>query len=73
MNLHSGDVLNVHIIYDGTKLTMTITDASVPADTFTTSWTINIPGTVGASTAFAGFTGGTGGLNATQDILSWTY
>jgi hypothetical protein len=73
VNLHSGDVFNVHITYDGTKLTMTITDASVPADTFTTSWTINIPGTVGASTAFAGFTGGTGGLNATQDILSWTY
>jgi len=73
VNLHSGDVFNVHITYDGTTLTMTITDSSVPADTFTTSWPINIPGTVGANTAFAGFTGGTGGLTATQEILSWTF
>ena len=63
MNLHSGDVFNVHITYDGTTLTMTITDANTPADTFTTSWTVNIPGTVGANTAYAGFTGGTGGAD----------
>ena len=73
VNLHSGDVFNVHITYDGTTLTMTITDAKVPADTFTTSWAVNIPGTVGANTAFAGFTGGTGGQTATQDVLTWTF
>jgi hypothetical protein len=73
VDLHSGDVFNVHITYDGTTLTMTITDASVPADTFTTSWPVNIPGTVGANTAFAGFTGGTGALTATQEIISWTF
>jgi hypothetical protein len=72
VNLHSGDVFNVHITYDGTTLTMTITDANVPADTFTTSWAVNIPATVGANTAFAGFTAGTGGATATQDILTWT-
>jgi hypothetical protein len=73
VNLHSGDVFNVHITYSGTTLTMTITDATTPADTFTTSWTVNIPSTVGANTAYAGFTGGTGGMTATQDILSWTF
>jgi hypothetical protein len=73
VNLHGGDVFNVHIAYDGTTLTMTITDASVPADTFKSSWPINIPGTVGANTAFAGFTGATGGLTATQEIISWTF
>jgi len=73
VNLHSGDVFNVHITYNGTTLTMTITDASTPADTFTTSWTVNIPGTVGANTAYVGFTGGTGGQTATQDILTWTF
>ena len=73
VNLHSGDVFNVHITYSGTTLTMTITDATTPADTFTTSWTVNIPSTAGANTAYAGFTGGTGGLTATQDILSWTF
>ena len=40
---------------------------------FTTSWTINIPGTVGSNTAYVGFTGGTGGLTAIQEILDWTY
>jgi hypothetical protein len=73
VNLHSGDVFNVHITYDGTTLTMTITDASVPADKFTTSWAVNIPGTVGSNTAFAGFTAGTGGATATQEILTWTF
>ncbi|MGC1644581.1 MAG: chitobiase/beta-hexosaminidase C-terminal domain-containing protein, partial [Candidatus Sulfotelmatobacter sp.] len=73
VNLHSGDVFNVHITYNGTTLTMTITDATTPADTFTTSWAVNIPGTVGANTAFAGFTAGTGGQTATQDILTWTF
>src|SRR5262249_10602328 len=28
---------------------------------------------VGGNTAFVGFTGGTGGLNAQQDIQTWTY
>ncbi len=59
--------------YDGATLTMTITDANVPADTFTTSWSINIPTTVGANTAYVGFTAGTGTATATQDIIGWTY
>jgi hypothetical protein len=73
VNLHSGDIFHVHMTYDGTTLTMTITDTAVVADTFTTSWVVNIPGTVGANTAYLGFTGGTGGLTATQEILTWTY
>jgi hypothetical protein len=73
VNLHSGDVFNTQITYNGTTLTLTITDASVPADTFTTSWTVNIPSIVGANTAYVGFTAGTGGLTAIQDILTWTY
>jgi len=48
--------------YDGTKLTMTITDTVTNA-TFTTSWTINIPAIVGGNTAYVGFTGGTGRPN----------
>src|SRR5207244_10801643 len=58
--------------YDGSKLAMTITD-SVTNKTFTTSWPINIPATVGGNTAFVGFTAGTGGNTAIQDILNWTY
>jgi hypothetical protein len=34
---------------------------------------VNIPATVGASTAYFGFTGGTGSTSATQTVLDWTY
>jgi Domain of unknown function (DUF1929)/Legume lectin domain/PKD domain/Quinohemoprotein amine dehydrogenase, alpha subunit domain III len=71
VDLHSGDVFDVHMIYDGTSLVMTITD-TVTNGVFTHTWTIDIPGTIGATTAYAGFTGGTGGLTATQNILTWT-
>jgi hypothetical protein len=72
VNLHSGDVFNVHMTYNGTTLSMTITDAST-AQTFSTNWTINIPSTVGGNTAYIDFIGGTGGLSAVQDIITWTY
>ena len=73
VNLHSGDVFNVHMTYDGTTLKMTVTDAATPTQTFSASWPINIPSTVGGNTAYVGFTGGTGGVSATQEIISWTY
>jgi hypothetical protein len=73
INLHSSDIFQVQMRYDGTTLTMTISDLTVPANTFTTSFTINIPSTVGGNSAFVGFTGGTGGQTATQEILNWTY
>ena len=70
--LSSGDTMTVHITYDGTTLTMTITDYTVNA-TFTTSWPINIPQTIGGNLAYAGFTAGTGGLTASQKIETWTF
>jgi Legume lectin domain/Bacterial lectin/Chitobiase/beta-hexosaminidase C-terminal domain len=73
VNIQSGDVFAVHMSYDGVTLTMTITDTSNPTQTFTTSWPIDIPGTVGATTAYAGFTGATGGAVSTQQILTWSY
>ena len=36
VNLHSGDVMNVHMSYDGTTLTWTITDPTA-GTSFTTS------------------------------------
>jgi Legume lectin domain/Chitobiase/beta-hexosaminidase C-terminal domain len=73
VNLLSGDIFHVVMAYDGTTLTMTITDMSNTAQTFTTSWPINISSTVGGSTAYVGFTGGTGTLESIQEILTWTY
>jgi hypothetical protein len=72
VNLHSGDVFNVHVTYNGTTLTWTITDATT-AKTFTTSATVNIPTIVGGNVAYVGFTGGTGGATATQEVITWTF
>jgi hypothetical protein len=72
LSLHSGNPLNVTLAYNGTTLAMTITDTKTKAS-FSKSWAINIPSTVGGSTAYVGFTGATGGQTAVQDIASWTY
>ncbi len=72
VNLHSGDILHAYITYDGTTLTLTLTDTVTNAS-FTTSTAIDIPTTVGGNTAYVGFTAGTGGLAATQEILNWIY
>ncbi len=72
VDLHSGDSFSVHMVYNGTTLTMTLTDGVTNAS-FTTSWTVNIPSIVGGNTAFVGFTGGTGGLTASQKIETWNF
>ena len=38
-----------------------------------TRFAINLPQTIGSNTAYVGFTGGTGGLTASQKILTWTF
>jgi murein DD-endopeptidase MepM/ murein hydrolase activator NlpD len=72
LSFQSGDVMAAHLAYDGTTLTLIITDTSTKAS-FGTTFAVNIPATVGADTAYVGFTGGTGGLTATQAISTWTY
>ena len=71
INLHSGSTISAHIVYDGTNLTMTLTDTT--NDTFTQTWPINIPQTVGGNTAYIGFTGGTGGNTSSQKVESWSF
>ena len=72
VNLHSGDVFLVRLTYDGATLRMNITDTKTSAS-FAASTAINLPAIVGAKSAYVGFTAGTGGLGATQKILTWTY
>ncbi len=75
IDLHSGHVFDVTITYDGQAkaLNVTIKDASDHAKVATQSYNIDIAATIGGPAAYAGFTGGTGGLTATQDILNWSY
>ncbi len=72
VNLHSGDLMHAHIAYNGQNLTMTLTDTVTNA-TVTETVAVNIPATVGGSTAYVGFTGSTGGSSATQNVLSWSF
>jgi glycoprotein endo-alpha-1,2-mannosidase len=72
IDLHSGHVFNVHMAYDGTTLTVRITDETTGASA-TQNYSVDVPGAVGGPLAYAGFTAGTGGLTAVQDILSWTF
>lgn len=72
LDLHSGHVFQVNMTYDGTTLAVTIKD-TVTGVSATQNYTINIPTVIGRSTAYVGFTGGTGGQTVTQDILSWNF
>jgi hypothetical protein len=69
--LKSGDVFHAHITYDGTNLTLVLTD-TVTSKSFTYASPVNIPSIVGSGTAYVGFTGGIGGLSMTTHILNWT-
>jgi fibronectin type 3 domain-containing protein len=71
--LGSNHPLQITLSYDGTQnlLTETVLDMVTRA-LFTTTYTVNIAQTVGGATAYVGFTGGTGGETATQQILSWS-
>jgi Legume lectin domain/Bacterial Ig-like domain (group 3)/FG-GAP-like repeat len=75
INLQDSDRFGVHITYDGATLTLSITDISgtFSSATYTHSWAIDIPATVGGTTAYVGFTGATGGIVSQEDIYSWTY
>ncbi len=72
LNLGAGNPVTVTFTYNGTTLTMTLTD-TVTGAKFSHAWNVNIPSTVGASTAYVGFTAGTGYWHANQYIKSWTY
>jgi hypothetical protein len=71
VTLDNGHVFHAHITYDGTNLTLLLTDTTTSAS-FTKTSAINIPSIVGAGTAYVGFTGGFGGLSMTTEILNWT-
>ena len=75
VNLHSGDLFNAQLTYNGTTLTVVITDTVTQASA-TQTYTVNIPSTVGGTTAYVGFTATTGYdiyATAIQDIVNWTY
>jgi hypothetical protein len=71
INLHSNHVMSAHVVYDGTILTMVLTDTVTLAQA-RLSWPINIPAVVGANTAYVGFTAGRI-ASVTSALLTWNY
>ena len=72
INLHSGHIFAVHLVYNGTEAVATFTD-TVTHVAVTGQNMGNISQILGKNAAYFGFTGGTGAQTATQNILTWTY
>lgn len=72
INLRSQDHFRVDMTYTVPNLTVTITDLDTHA-TAQQHYNIDIPATLGASTAFVGFSASTGLGTSATDISRWVY
>ena len=72
--MSNGDLWTVNINYDGSKLTVTLTDpAEGSSFTAINGYAINLASVLGQNTAYVGFTAGTGNGFENHDIVSWTF
>jgi Legume lectin domain/Bacterial lectin len=75
IDLQSGDTLEADLYYDGSTLSVALTDVNTGVTT-NTPFAVDIPGLVGGPAAFVGFTGATGSIvdpSDGQNILDWRY
>jgi hypothetical protein len=72
VNLASGDPIGVTVNYDGTTISLTLTDA-VTHVSFSTNYLADIPAIVGTNSAYVGITGADGGLASTQKISNFLF
>jgi fibronectin type 3 domain-containing protein len=62
--------ITVVMTYGAGSLTAQFTQGT---NTETKSFNVNLPALLGQNTAYVGFTGATGGANAVQEIVNWTF
>lgn len=73
VTLGSHNPLTVTITYNDTTKTLTEQVVDAVSNTFNHTYTsVDVPSIVGGSPAYVGFTGGTGGSTAQQQVTSWT-
>jgi hypothetical protein len=72
VNLAGGNPIGASLVYDGTTLSMNLTDTVTHAR-FTTSAVLNIVGVLGTNTAYVGLTGADGGISSTQIISNFHF
>jgi hypothetical protein len=72
--LSNGDLWTVNISYNGSALTVTLTDpAEGSSFTALNNYPINLSSILGQNTAYAGFSAGSGSGWENHDIVSWTF
>jgi uncharacterized protein (TIGR03437 family) len=72
--MSNGDLWTANIVYDGSNLTVTLTDPAEPASfTAINSYPINLASALGQNTAYVGLTSGTGAGWENHDIVNWTF
>lgn len=73
VNLSGGDPIAVNLNYDGSTLSINLSN-TVSSATFTTNVTsVNLPAIIGSSVAYVGITAATGGINAQQQVSDFRY
>jgi hypothetical protein len=72
-NLTNGNPMRVTIYYNGATASAWITDLTLNTTSPVVSDSLNIPSIVKGNTAYVGFTGGTGGSWAEQDIYDFFF
>ena len=72
IDLHSLHVFRVDVTYDGALLLVTITDTETLASA-SQMYPVDLSRFIGSGFAYLGFTGGTGGLSATQDVQTFFF
>jgi hypothetical protein len=78
VNLRSQSTKTITLTYNGVNHTLieTIHDPTpgqINNGNFTTTYNVDIAARLGLDSAYAGFTGGTGGAFVLQDVLNWRY
>jgi hypothetical protein len=76
INMYLGDLMKADVVYDGSILTMVLTDTVTGAST-RYSWPVDIPAVTGANTAYVGMTAGNTrpvtSLATEQTFNSWVW
>jgi len=72
VNVAGGNPIAVSLAYDGTTLSLSLTD-TVTRATFKTNAALNISSVLGTNTAFVGLTGADGGISSRQVISKFQF
>lgn len=73
VNLGGGDPISVNINYNGSILTLSLTDLTNGVSFATNIMVGSLPSALGGNTALVGFTAATGGLASTQTISNFVF